>query len=193
MPRESCQRAYPQRGGWRAEKRKPMARIRRCAGASRRANRGGYDTGPRFSLYRRVVAAHLSASFWRGFLVTPGGGSGAARRTRCERGPQAPHPVPLTQRLARTPLSGRGDAMIRQVLRGGDKFARRRGATLARSGLELEGRREGRDVSFEPVHRPELLIVVEIEDHRPLHQHRVVNDLGTDGEHAALERTELRA
>ena len=59
--------------------------------------------------------------------------------------------------------------------------------------LEFEGCRECRDVSFESVHRAELLIVMKIENHRPLHQHRIVNDLGAGAKNAPLERTELGA
>lgn len=38
--------------------------------------------------------------------------------------------------------------------------------TLIDKRLEFEGRGEGGDVTFEPVHRAELLVVVKIEDHR---------------------------
>jgi len=40
--------------------------------------------------------SQIPASFSRGLVVVPGGGSGAARRSHCGRDPQAPHPVPPT-------------------------------------------------------------------------------------------------
>ena len=61
-------------GGWRAERRNPMASAypRAAAGASRRANRGGYDTGPRF-IAQVQSRLRSSARFRRGLLVAPGG------------------------------------------------------------------------------------------------------------------------
>ena len=67
--------------GWRAEKRKPMARALRHAGASRRAMSGDCGTGPRFpvreSRSSRPKAGSAtpksSASSWQGLLVVPGG------------------------------------------------------------------------------------------------------------------------
>ena len=44
--------------------------------------------------------------------------------------------------------------------------------------LKFDGHRECRDVPFEPILCLELLIVTKIENHRSVHQHRVVNEMG---------------
>ena len=92
-------------GGWRAEKRKIlMARALRHAGALRRANRGGFGTGPCFRPVRRAANAPTdpSASSWQGLLVAP---EGAPLPPEClvARGPRR-RPLPPSQRLARAPL-----------------------------------------------------------------------------------------
>ena len=57
--------------------------------------------------------------------------------------------------------------------------------------LELYGRRECRDVAFEPILCAELLIISKIEQHRVMHQQRVVDHMRPYGEDAALEWAEL--
>jgi hypothetical protein len=52
--------------------------------------------------------------------------------------------------------------------------------------LELDGCREGREVPFEPILCVELLIITKIEDHRSVHQHRVVNEMGACAKNTAL-------
>ena len=61
----------------------------------------------RAALFKARGAAahgHLSASFWRGLLVAPGGGSGAALQVCLRTNPRAPHPVPRSRRLMSAPL-----------------------------------------------------------------------------------------
>jgi hypothetical protein len=96
------------KGGWRAEKRKPMvprslARPRR---ASRRANRGGYGTGPCFS---RLRPDRIPSKLGQ---LAPSGTSQWVRRELRHRpsayvaytSSQAPHLVPPHERLAMTPF-----------------------------------------------------------------------------------------
>ena len=58
------------------------------------------------------------------------------------------------------------------------------------SGLKFDGRREGRDVPFEPVLCVELLIVTKIENHGSVHQQGGVNDMRPYAKNAAFEWTE---
>ena len=71
-------------GGWRAEKRKAiMVRVRRRAGASRRAIAAFVRvTGPRFRLRstaKQRSCLRSSASSWQGTIVSPGGAPVPAR------------------------------------------------------------------------------------------------------------------
>ena len=66
-----------------------------------------------------------------------------------------------------------------------------RATTGCKHKLKFEGRRESRDVTFEPILCVELLIVTKIENDRSVHQHRVVNDMGAYTKNAALEWTKL--
>src|ERR1044071_4409763 len=69
------------RGGWRAEKRKPMVRALRHVGASRRANHGVH-TAPGPALVRSVTLERVDRSFsllQAGAPIGPGGSSDAAR------------------------------------------------------------------------------------------------------------------
>ena len=111
------------RGGWRAEKRKPMVSatvLRIAAGASRRAPiRSILPTpGPAF---RMPGFPSRSATPRQGLLMVPGG---APVPPEClvAQGPQAPHPVPPHERLMRTPLSGRGGLSVGQVWEAGIKI-----------------------------------------------------------------------
>ena len=57
--------------------------------------------------------------------------------------------------------------------------------------LKFDGRRECRDVTFEPIFCVELLIVTKIEKHGSVHQHRVVNEMRAYAKNTALEWTKL--
>ena len=57
--------------------------------------------------------------------------------------------------------------------------------------LKFDGRRECRDVTFEPILCVELLIVTKIEKHGSVHQHRVVNEMRAYAKNTALEWTKL--
>ena len=57
--------------------------------------------------------------------------------------------------------------------------------------LKFDGRRECRDVTFEPIFCVELLIVTKIENHGSVHQHRVVNEMRAYAKNTALEWTKL--
>ena len=87
----------PSEGDGAPKSANPMARIRRCAGASRRASRGRLvGAGPRFPFPEERIDLRLrsSASSWQELIVVPGGAPAPPECRSCEIGPQAPHLVP---------------------------------------------------------------------------------------------------
>ncbi len=105
--------------GWRAEKRKPNGSalpFGSTAGASRRANRSvWFGAGPRFPVFQRSLErAAVVSQLLAGSPSGPGRSSGAARVPMLARmNPQAPHLIPLSQRLAMAPLNGGGGCSLR--------------------------------------------------------------------------------
>jgi hypothetical protein len=61
----------------------------------------------------------------------------------------------------------------------------------AGNGLKFDGHPERGDVPFEPILCVELLIVTKIENHRSVHQQRVVNEMRPYAKNAAFEWTKL--
>ncbi len=65
------------------------------------------------------------------------------------------------------------------------------GRWSAGNALKFHGHPECRDVPFEPILCIELLIVTKIENHRSVHQQRVVNEMRPYAKNAAFEWTKL--
>jgi hypothetical protein len=85
-----------------------------AAGASRRASRGDLTAPGRAFRFSGGCsnAPPSSASSWQDLLVDPGGAPAPPGSRFCDIDPQAPHPIPLSQRLAMAPLNGRGGTSL---------------------------------------------------------------------------------
>gem|GEM_PF-3558765 len=104
-----CPRSLRNRGGRLAARHmrsKPMRSSRPEAGSAsiKSACSLAASIRQRAPLQSRTACPGSNCQLLAGTPSGPGGSPDAARVSRCARNPQAPHPVPQSQRLARTPL-----------------------------------------------------------------------------------------
>ncbi len=127
------QRTWPPKGMARQEAQSVVG----VASEDARAPRGApiaAVTAPGPASIPDLSVRDLTASFWRGLVVAPGGvapmppGSFTANEARGRRTPSRHH-----ERLARTPFNGRGGRIVRQVLRAGISFAIQRHSGASRN------------------------------------------------------------